>query len=103
MQIGKTRTSLAEENSINSSFKKSFVEARLVSRNRHFMQISAAFSFQLKCASALFSFFSLSVTHTHPAVQLFPVKDNLLTHDPMRGLYSATLKSPLTTVSFVNH
>lgn len=29
-----------------------------------------------------FLLFSLFVTHTHPAVQLFPLKDNLLTHDP---------------------
>lgn len=41
----------------------------------------------------LFLLFSLFVTHTHPAVPLFPVKDNLLTHDPYeRSLLSSPEK-----------
>lgn len=37
--------------------------------------------------------FPLTATHTHPAVQLFPAKDNLLTHDPYeRSLLSSPEK-----------
>lgn len=41
-----------------------------------------------------FLLFSLFATYTHPAVQLFPVKDNLLTHDPYERSLLSSLEKP---------
>lgn len=93
--------------SINSSYithtskKKLFLKARLVSRNRHFMQIWPALGFTLKSLTAFLSF-PHCWWYAHPAIQIFLGETTFSHMILMRGLYSATLKSPLTTVSFVN-
>lgn len=60
--------------------KKLFLKARLVSRNRHFMQIWPALGFTLKSYSlSLLSPLLMICTPSHTDL---PRRDNLLTHDP---------------------